>query len=164
MNPLWLVPACAAAALLTLVAYRWISHRGPHRLRRNNLRPITVTDAQWEQVCARQDFTDFQPGEFEDLLDVLQAAQSALSRTTDGKGAVLPQLADIGLWDTSDGNSWDFVMTVDANQTVRVASITIGIRAYTELGHGPDAARAVLNELLEERNHLITRLARTLPR
>jgi hypothetical protein len=123
-----------------LIALVWLGLRRHARRRKEHpyvltpaaLRPLHLTDEHWAVVCQANDFEDFTPAEFSE---------------------------DICVWDRSDENNWDFLVSVDVTPLIRVASTTIKIGPFADLGCGSSSARAVLQQLLDERNHLVSALA-----
>lgn len=150
-----------------LIALVWLGLR--RRVRRIKAHPYTLTpaalqllylsDEHWVTVCEASDFEDFTPADFSDIEAVLMAARNTVGAYGSRLGQRMPGLDDICVWDSSDDNNWDFLVTVDVGPLIRVASTTIKIGPFSDLGCGPLAARAVLQELLDERNRLVSALA-----
>lgn len=122
--------------------------------------PPSLTPAQWAVVlCVSSDYDGFSVEEFTDIETVLLDAQSTLGRLPTDHALALPEVRQIEVWDTSDAQNTDLIITVDL-PGLRLASDRVEVSSFARAGlDGSDAAQAVLGELLGHRNRLLADLA-----
>lgn len=101
-----------------------------------------VTEGQWLMACERGDLHDYRcqtaAGVEYLLMQVQEQAQG---------------LDDVALWQDPTQGSEKFVLTVEADAQLRLASRVVDAEAFTDL-----APREVLDSLLDIANNLLTAL------
>ncbi|GGS85127.1 hypothetical protein GCM10010156_49670 [Planobispora rosea] len=124
-------------------------------------RPVELTEKQWEAILSHPDVDDVTVGCFDDVESILRLAREQLVHIPDDDPLHCPTLADICLWDTSDADNDDLMLTVDLPGGLRLATELIKMQVFkTSNGTpGEPVVRDVLSEILTYRNRLLADLA-----
>ena len=116
---------------------------------------ILLTDEQWRMVIDSEGYEDFEVDGFDDVEEVLCAARRVLGDNAPDS-VKLPGIDRIVVYDTSDVATVDMLIMVYLPNGLHIASELIKVSSFKDTSlSGPDAARAVLNELIDYRNRLV---------